>query len=174
MGNVLVVDDERSIRVTVKAFLEADGHRVEVAENVEAAEALLRGNPTDVILADVILPRVSGLELLRRIHDTSPRVQVIMMTGKPTLESAAEALRYGAVNYLQKPVEKSELLKAVRNAMHVKHLSDEKLALEKENLKYLNHLEQLVESRTHALAMSEAALRQRPRNWPSSTAWPGR
>jgi signal transduction histidine kinase/FixJ family two-component response regulator len=70
-------------------------------------------------------------------------------------------LRLGAVDYLQKPVGKNEVLKAVRNALHVKHLSDEKMRLEKENQAYTNHLEQLVEERTHALAESEAALRYR-------------
>lgn len=161
MGSVLVVDDERSIRVTVKAFLEADGHSVEVAEDVECALALLRSKPVDVILTDIILPRLSGVELLRRIRDMSPHVQVIMMTGEPSLKTAAESLRHGALDYLQKPVRKNEILKAVRNAVHVKRLNDEKLALQEENRKYVNRLEQLVESRTHALAASEAALRRR-------------
>jgi signal transduction histidine kinase/FixJ family two-component response regulator len=161
MGNILVVDDERSIRVTVKAFLEMDGHCVETAEEAESAVAILQSEPIDVVLTDIILPRVSGVDLLRRIHERSPQVQVIMMTGEPTLETASESLRLGAVDYLQKPVGKNEILKAVRNALHVKHLSDEKLRLEEENLKYLNALEELAEKRTHALAASEAALRHR-------------
>jgi DNA-binding response OmpR family regulator len=161
MGNILVVDDERSIRITVKAFLEADGHTVETAEEAEEAMAFLGAKPIDVILTDIILPKVSGIELLKRIRERSPFVQVIMMTGEPTLETASEALRLGAVDYLQKPVGKSEILKVVRNAFHFKYLSDEKLRLEQENRNYMNHLEQLVEQRTHALASSEAALRHR-------------
>ncbi|MHC1727455.1 MAG: response regulator [Syntrophobacteraceae bacterium] len=160
MGNILVVDDERSIRMTVKAFLEDDGHCVEVAEEVESAVAVLQSKPTDVILTDIILPRFSGVDLLRRVREIAPRVQVIMMTGEPTMETAAESLRHGAVDYLQKPVSKNEILKTVRNALHVKHLSDEKLRLEEENRNYMNHLEQLVEIRTNALAASEAALRR--------------
>ena len=81
------------------------------------------------------------------------------MTGEPTLETAAESLRHGAVDYLQKPVGKNDILKAVRNALHVKQLNDEKLRLAEENRNYMNHLEQLVETRTRALAASEAALR---------------
>jgi signal transduction histidine kinase/DNA-binding response OmpR family regulator len=161
MGNILVVDDERSIRVTLKAFLEADGHCVETAEEAEAAMALLQNKPMDVIFTDIILPRVSGVDLLRRIHERSPHVQVIMMTGEPTLESASESLRLGAVDYLQKPVGKNEILKAVRNALHVKHLSDERQRLEEENRNYMSHLEHLVEKRTHALMTSEATLRRR-------------
>ena len=97
MGNILVVDDERSIRTTVKAFLEQDGHSVETAEEAESAMAVLQSRPMDVVLTDIILPRVSGVELLRRIRDTTPGVQIIMMTGEPTLETAAESLRHGAV-----------------------------------------------------------------------------
>ena len=162
MGNVLVVDDERSIRSDRQSL--PGGRRPSRGSRRRTwnrPRPFSGSKPVDVILADVVLPRVSGLDLLRRIHDMSPRVQVIMMTGRPTLESAAESLRYGAVDYLQKPIEKNEILKAVRNAVRVKHLNDQKLALEEENKKHMNHLEQLVESRTHALAMSEAALRQR-------------
>ena len=80
MGSILVVDDEPSIRITVRAFLEADGHIVETAEDAESAMAALRKHPMDVVLTDVILPRVSGVDLLRQIREISPHVQVIMMT----------------------------------------------------------------------------------------------
>lgn len=161
MGNILVVDDERSIRNTLKDFLEFEGHAVETAEEADAALAILQSKPMDVILTDIILPRVSGVELLRRIREISSNVQVIMMTGEPTLDTASEALRLGAMDYLQKPVGKKEILKVVHNALHVKNLIDEKLRLEEENQNYLNQLEQLVEQRTQALAASEAALRHR-------------
>lgn len=161
MGNILVVDDERSIRMTVKEFLEQDGHSVETREEAESAMALLQSKPMDVVLTDIILPRVSGVDLLRLIRETTPTVQVIMMTGEPTLETAAESLRHGAVDYLQKPVGKNDILKAVRNALHVKHLNDDKLRLAEEIRNYMNHLEQLVETRTRALTASEAALRHR-------------
>lgn len=161
MGNILVVDDERSIRITAKAFLEADGHSVETAEDADSAMAALREKTMDVILTDIIMPRLSGVELLRQIREISSDIQVIMMTGEPTLETASESLRLGAVDYLQKPVGKTEILKSVRNALRVKYLSDEKNRLEAENQNYMNHLEQLVTERTRALAASEAALRQR-------------
>ena len=161
MRNILVVDDERSIRITVKIFLEEEGYSVVVAEDAEAALAILRTQPIDLVLTDIILPRVSGVDLLRQIRQMSPDVQVIMMTGEPTLETAAEALRLGALDYLQKPVGKDDILKAVRNSLRIKHLSDEKQRLEKENQNHMNHLEELVMERTRALATSEAALRHR-------------
>ena len=161
MGTILVVDDERSIRFTAKAFLEMEGHSVETAEDATSALLLFERQQPDVVLTDIILPEVSGVELLRRIREKSTDVQVIMMTGEPTLETASESLRLGAVDYLQKPVGKDELLKSVRYALEVKRLKDEKLRLERENFNYMNHLEQLVEMRTHALAASEEVLRRR-------------
>lgn len=161
MGNILVVDDERSIRITVKAFLENEGHRVQTAEDAHSALALLQNGSIDVVLTDIILPKLSGVDLLRRIRESSPHVQVIMMTGEPTLETASESLRLGAVDYLQKPVGKNGIIKAVQNALRVKSLIDEKLRLEEENQNYMSRLEQLVEKRTQALVQSEAALRSR-------------
>jgi len=161
MGNILIVDDERSIRMTTKAFLEMEGHTVETAEDAVSAMVIFNQRPPDVVLTDIILPEVSGVYLLRRIRERSADVQVIMMTGEPTLETASESLRLGAVDYLQKPVNKEELLKSVRYALEVKKLRDDKVRLEQENQNYLNHLEQLVEMRTHALAASEEGLRHR-------------
>jgi len=76
VGNILVVDDERSIRFTVKAFLESEGHSVETSEEAESAMELLRSKPFDVILTDIILPSISGVDLLRQIRERSPHVQV--------------------------------------------------------------------------------------------------
>jgi signal transduction histidine kinase/DNA-binding response OmpR family regulator len=161
MGSILVVDDEKSIRNTVKFFLEDDGCQVETAEDFLAALDILREKPIDVVLTDIILPKASGLDLLKKIKDISPDVRVIMMTGEPTLETAAESLRFGAIDYLQKPVGKTEILKSIRNALHIKHLHDEKKRLEQENQRYTDRLEQLVAERTRELAESEAALRGR-------------
>ncbi len=161
MGRILVVDDEKSIRVTLKAFLEAAGNEVETAEDAESALSVLETTSTDVVLTDIILPKVSGVDLLKRIRRTWPLVQVVMMTGEPTLETASESLRLGAVDYLQKPVGKNDVLKTIRNALRVKRLSDEKLRLEQDNQNHMHRLEQLVQERTLALAASEGALRRR-------------
>jgi signal transduction histidine kinase/YesN/AraC family two-component response regulator len=159
MGHVLIVDDERSIRVTLKAFLEEDGHQVETAEEAEAALAIIKDKPIDVVLTDIILPKLSGVQLLEQIRKISPDVLVIMMTGEPTLETASQSLRHEAVDYLQKPIGKAEIIKTTQNALRVKQLNDEKRRLEEENKKYLENLEDLVTERTRALAGSEAALR---------------
>ncbi len=160
MGRILIVDDERSIRLTLKAFLEKDGYQVETAEDEETAMAILHDREVDIVVSDIILPRVSGVQLLQRIRETCPEVLVIMMTGEPTLETASESLRLGAVDYLQKPVGKTDILKTVQSALRVKRLRDEKERLEKENLRYLEHLEELVAERTRNLTESEAKLRR--------------
>jgi len=120
--SILVVDDERSIRATVKIFLEEAGFCVHIAKDAEEALAVSHLHPVDLVLSDIILPRVSGVDLLRQIRQLSPDVQVIMMTGEPAPDTAAEAQRLGAVNYLQKPVGKNDILKAVRNALNIRQL----------------------------------------------------
>jgi len=100
MAKVLIVDDERSIRATLAEFVREDGHEVRTAETAMEALQLIQADPPDVVVTDVILPRMSGVELLGRIHERFPDVQVIMITGEPTVETAAEAVRRGAFDYL--------------------------------------------------------------------------
>ena len=91
---------------------------MDVAEDAEGAVAFLRRQPVDLVLTDIILPRVSGVDLLRQIRQISPDVRVVMMTGEPTLDTAAEARKLGAVDYLHKPFGKKDILTAVRDALN--------------------------------------------------------
>jgi len=152
MASVLIVDDEKSIRTTLGEFLRMDGHEVQTVEDAEAALALMAQCAFDVVVTDIILPRVSGVTLLQRITQNSPDVQVIMMTGEPTVDTAVEAVRAGAHDYLSKPVGKRELLAAVSQAAKFKAVLDEKHRLEAENREYQLNLERLVEERTAMLA----------------------
>jgi len=152
MATVLVVDDEKSIRVTLGEFLRLDGHGVQIAEDADVALTLLGERPVDVVVTDIILPRVSGMRLLQQIRERDPAIQVIVMTGEPTVETAVEAVRAGAYDYLSKPVGKQELLTVVGRAVALKRLSDEKRRLEAENRRYRENLERMVEERTWALA----------------------
>ncbi len=153
---VLIVDDEKSIRRTLGEFLRAEGYDVAEAEDAEVAQERLREAEFDVVASDIILPRVTGVELLQRIHATSPHVQVVMMTGEPTVETATEALRAGAVDYLFKPINKAAILRAVANAARIKILEDTRRRLEEENRAHRENLERLVEERTARLRESEA------------------
>ncbi len=144
MKKVLLVDDEKSIRLTLKIFLENDGYDVRIAENADRAIELITQEPIDIVVSDIILPKITGIQLLKLIHDHSPETQVIMITGEPTLESATEAVRNGACDYLCKPVSKINLLRAVATASKIKELADE-------NRAYKENLENMVEERTQQL-----------------------
>ncbi|MDP8207180.1 MAG: response regulator, partial [Candidatus Electryonea clarkiae] len=155
MARILVVDDEKSIRITLQAFLEDDGHDVQVAEDAITAVELLKNEDFDVVVTDIIMPKMSGVKLLKAIRDVSEHVQVIMVTGEPTIVTASDALRLGAFDYLAKPVTKEAIVKTVNNAVNTKLLIDEKLLLEEENRRYQEDLELMVEERTKALRNSE-------------------
>jgi PAS domain S-box-containing protein len=162
MSKILIVDDEKSIRWTLAEFLRKTGYEVAEAEDVDAAMGLLRGGGFDVVVTDVILPRVTGVELLRMIHNTSPEVLVVMMTGEPTVETAAEAVRLGAVDYLSKPVDKTSILRVVANAARIKSLEDSRRRLEAENRAHRENLERLVAARTEELRKLARAVEQSP------------
>ncbi len=159
MAHILVVDDEKSIRVMISAFLQGQGYMVEVAQDADEARKMLSTCEWDVVLTDIILPGVSGVELLKTIRELAPDVQVIMMTGAPTVESAAEAVRAGACDYLTKPVNRQALQRSVATAAQLKQLNDDKKRLTLENRKYQENLECLVEDRTRALSSSREQLR---------------
>jgi PAS domain S-box-containing protein len=159
MGKILIVDDEESIRLTLQEFLQKDGHDVLAVEDAEKATDILAHADFDVVVSDIILPRMTGLDLLTAIHNISPHTQVVMMTGKPTVDTASAALRAGAFDYLYKPVRKDAIIKSVGNALRIKALADEKRRLEKENRKHQEELELLVKERTRSLLESEKRYR---------------
>ena len=159
MASVLIVDDEKSIRFVLGEYLREDGHDVLAAEDAERALAALTETQIDVVVTDVILPRISGVELLARIKARYPRTQVIMMTGEPTVETASEAVRTGAHDYLPNPVPEDAILKAVNGAAKVKILEDEREQLAEENRRYQENLETLVSQHTEALRQSEERYR---------------
>jgi len=155
MARILIVDDEKSIRRTLGQFLREAGYEAIEAEDADTALKALNEAEFDVVVTDIILPRVTGVELLRRIHATAPQVQVVMMTGEPTVESASESLRAGAADYLFKPITKAAILRVVANAVKLKTLDDSKRRLEVENRAHRENLERLVDERTRQLRASE-------------------
>jgi two-component system, NtrC family, response regulator AtoC len=108
-STVLVVDDERTLARAIKAFLREAGYEAEVASDGESAVELLPTLRPDVVFADVRLPGISGIDLLRRIREFDPAIPVIMMTAYGTIEGAVEAVKLGAFDYMKKPVDLEEL-----------------------------------------------------------------
>ena len=160
MAQVLLVDDEESIRLTLGEFLRSEGHDVVLTEDAEQAMAVLRDADVDVVIADIILPGLTGLDLLKHIHETAPGAQVIMITGEPTAETASESLRAGAFDYLAKPVAQEAIVNTVANAAKIKTLEDGRKYLEEQNREYQERLVQLVDTRTYALRESEKRYRR--------------
>jgi PAS domain S-box-containing protein len=158
MGIILVVDDERSIRNTLRRFLMRDGHEVEVAANADEAVSLLKARDFDVVMTDIIMPRVTGVELLKTISKINSKAKVIMMTGDPNIETSTASLRFGAFDYLFKPISKEKILRTVSNALKIKKLEDDKFRLEQENRNYQKSLEVIVQERTQELRKSEKNL----------------
>ncbi|MEI6148780.1 MAG: response regulator [bacterium] len=143
-GPVLVVDDEKSIRISLREFLVADGYTVEVAADAQDAQRLLGDHDFDVVVSDIVLPGISGIELLQAIRSAAPYVQVIMMTGDPTIATAAAALRSGAFDYLIKPAGKNAILRAVGNAVTIKKLDDERRREQEAKVRYQQELQEVV------------------------------
>lgn len=160
MSRILIVDDERSIRFTLGEFLRKAGYEVETAEDAASALRILGERPFDVVITDIIMPRITGMELLYAIREAAPRVQVIIMTGEPTAETAAQAVRDGAFDYLFKPITKDAVLRTVANAAKIKALDDERERLAAANLEYQKGLERLVDMRTEELRGANAALQK--------------
>jgi putative nucleotidyltransferase with HDIG domain len=160
MPRILIVDDEPNICEAIGEFLRNDGHDVMTAPDGADALAALTAQHFDVVVTDIIMPRFSGIELLHRIKDSDPEVQVIVVTGEPTLETASTAFREHAFDYLPKPVSGKVLRQAVANACKLKALGEEKKRLEAENDKYREELEKLVEARTGEVLRANQRLQE--------------
>jgi DNA-binding NtrC family response regulator len=124
-GTVLIVDDERTLARAVKAFLAESGYEAEVATDAEQALGLLETLRPDVVFSDVRLPGMSGIELLRRIHEFDAAIPVVMMTAYGTIEGAVEAVKLGAFDYLKKPVDLEELKLLADRAHETSQLKQE-------------------------------------------------
>ena len=123
--NILVADDEKSIRDSIKLILEYQKYTVLFAENGEQALKIVQEFPVDAVLLDIKMPGLDGIEVLRRIRETAPALPVIMISGHGTFETAVEATKIGAFDYLPKPLDRDKLLITLRNALQQKSLSRE-------------------------------------------------
>jgi len=116
MLKILVIDDERSIRNTLKDILGFEGYQVELAENGRSGIDMAQSSEFDIILCDIKMPEVDGLEVLEQIMKSKPESTVVMISGHGTIDTAVEAIKKGAFDFIEKPLDLNRLLITLRNA----------------------------------------------------------
>jgi DNA-binding NtrC family response regulator len=128
-STLLVIDDEPNILTTVRRALELEDYRVEVAGSGGVGLAKLDECDIDLVLLDVVMPEMDGLEVLRRVRAAHPEVSVVMMSGNATIETAVQATKGGAHDFIEKPLSSDKLLLTVQNALSFAKLSRENATL---------------------------------------------
>lgn len=117
MGKILVIDDEKSIRSTLREILEYEKFEVDDAEDGKTGLDLIKENDYDVVLCDIKMPKMDGLEVLDRILESDKDPSVVMISGHGNIDTAVDALKKGAFDYIAKPLDLNRLLVTVRNAL---------------------------------------------------------
>lgn len=131
MPVVLIIDDERSIRNTLKEVLEYEKYSVAMAENAAEARNYLNDKLPDVVLCDIKMPGTDGMEFLHEIMQENPELPFIMITGHGDVQTAVEAIKTGAFDFIEKPLDLNRLLVSVRNALDKSKLVKETIKLKK-------------------------------------------
>ena len=116
MSKILVIDDEKSIRNTLKEVLEYEQHEVDLAEDGPSGLELVKNNLYDIVLCDIKMAKMDGLEVLMKIFEISPEIPVIMISGHGNIDTAVDAIKKGAFDFLEKPLDLNRLLITIRNA----------------------------------------------------------
>jgi DNA-binding NtrC family response regulator len=125
MSNILIIDDEKAIRKTLSEILSYEGYKIEEAGDGEEGLKKFNEKVFDVVLCDIKMPRMDGLEFLDKAGESNPDVPVIMISGHGTIETAVEAVKKGAYDYIAKPPDLNRLLITIRNAMDKTNLVTE-------------------------------------------------
>jgi len=126
---ILVIDDEAGIRSSLKGILEDEGFEVKTAEKGDDGLNMIKRHNFDLILLDIWLPRMNGIELLKKIKKYEENVQVIMISGHGTIETAVKATKLGAYDFLEKPLTYEKVVLTTKNALKQKKLEEENIQL---------------------------------------------
>lgn len=148
---ILVIDDELYIVQLLRTLFEEEGYTVFTATNAEDALKLIDSEEYDAAVLDIIIPNINGLDLIHKIKEKSKYCGIIIITGKPSIETAQRAIREGAFEYLTKPVDNEILLHIAK-----KTIEQKKLLTDNEN--YARHLEQLVDQKAQQLEKSRTIM----------------
>jgi len=131
MSNILIIDDEKAIRKTLSEILSYEGYKIDEAGDGEEGLKKFRDKNYDVVLCDIKMPKLDGIEFLDKSRETNPDIPVIMISGHGTIETAVEAVKKGAYDYISKPPDLNRLLITIRNAMDKTNLVAETKVLKR-------------------------------------------
>jgi len=131
MSNILIIDDEKAIRKTLSEILSYEGYKIEEAGDGEEGLKRFKEKAYDVVLCDIKMPKLDGIEFLDKAREANPDVPVIMISGHGTIETAVEAVKKGAYDYISKPPDLNRLLITIRNAMDKNNLVTETKVLKR-------------------------------------------
>jgi len=148
MNKILVVDDSRSVRNAISSFLKTDGYDVEVAEDVFNAKNLLKNNFFDIVISDIVLPEISGVELMKFVKNNYKDTEVILITSQPTIKTVSDALHAKAFDYITKPISKQKILDVVKKALNVTKDRLKKYTKQQDDYKYQKKLEMIIEEQS--------------------------
>ena len=131
MAHILVIDDERAIRNSLKEILEYEKHRVSLAANGTEGLELLKKETFDALLLDIKMEGIDGMEVLEQVSKDYPDLPVVMISGHGTVDTAVKAIKMGAFDFIEKPLDLNRLLITLRNAMDKGKLVTETKTLRK-------------------------------------------
>ena len=131
MADILIIDDEKAIRKTLSEILSFEGYKIDEASDGEEGLKKFRERNYDVVLCDIKMPKIDGIEFLQKAGETNPDIPVIMISGHGNIETAVEAVKTGAYDYISKPPDLNRLLITIRNAMDKSNLVSETKVLKK-------------------------------------------
>lgn len=117
MARILIIDDDENYRMILRSFIEEKGHVVLEADNANDGIGIFLREKVDLVISDLMMPVKSGLDLLRELKQTDPKVLFIMVTGYPTVDAAASAIKEGAYDFLVKPVDIHQLAAVMNRAL---------------------------------------------------------
>jgi two-component system response regulator HydG len=158
MSRILVIDDDDAVRESMQRMLRAAGYTVQAAASGEEGLAMARGGVFDVILSDMRMPGISGLDVLRQLREQRVDSSFIVMTGFGTVDTAVESMKLGAVDYVQKPFFRDELLMRVRSAAERRQLARQVDLLQR-HIRPAGTLEAMVGSSPAVVAVKELITR---------------
>ncbi|MFP4019127.1 MAG: sigma-54-dependent transcriptional regulator [Bacteroidales bacterium] len=125
MAKILAIDDEKTIRESLKEILEYEHHEVELSADGEEAIELFKENKYDLVLLDIKMPQMDGIEVLEKLIGIAPDIPVIMISGHGSIDTAVDCIKKGAYDFIEKPLDLNRLLVTVKNAMERKDLVKE-------------------------------------------------